>query len=88
VKTGQMLARGAAPYAGNRKIWAFLFVGTITILAAPIAIVPYFVFTLILGARTTRLPMRDWILLPFAFAAHHATYFFGIVWGAIRSRGW
>src|SRR5437763_8840401 len=86
VKTGQMLARGAASYAKNGKIWAFLFVGTIAIVAAPIAIVPYFVFTLILGARTTRLPMRDWIVLPFAFAAHHATYFAGIVWGAIRKR--
>lgn len=86
VKTGQMLARGSAPYARNRKIWAFLLIGSIAIVAAPIAIVPYFVATLILGARTTRLPMRDWILLPFAFAAHHATYFAGIVWGAVRAK--
>ena len=81
-----MLARGSAPYANNRKIWAFLAVGTIAILASPIAIVPYFVVTLILGARATRLPKRDWIVLPFAFAAHHATYFAGIVWGAIRAK--
>src|SRR4051794_7623457 len=86
MKTGEMLARGSAAYAKNRKIRAFLFVGAIAILAAPIAIVPYFVATLILGARTTRLPKRDWIVLPFAFAAHHATYFSGIVWGAIRER--
>ena len=86
VKTGEMLRRGAQPYAKNRKIWAFLFVGTIAILAAPIAIVPYFVFTFILGVRATRLPRRDWLVLPFAFAAHHATYFAGIVWGAIRTR--
>ena len=86
VKTGEMLARGSAPYAKSRKIWAFLGVGTIAILASPIAILPYFVFTLILGARATRLPKRDWIILPFAFAAHHATYFAGIVWGAIRAR--
>jgi glycosyltransferase involved in cell wall biosynthesis len=86
VKTGEMLARGAAPYAKNRKIWAFLLVGAIAIIAAPIAIVPYFVATLILGARATRLPKRDWIVLPFAFAAHHATYFAGIVWGAIRAK--
>jgi hypothetical protein len=86
VKTGAMLARGSAAYARNRKIWAFLGVGTIAILAAPIAIVPYFVFTLILGARTTRLPMRDWIVLPFAFAAHHATYFAGIVWGWLSTK--
>jgi len=86
VKTGEMLARGSAAYAKNRKIQAFLLVGTIAIIAAPIAIVPYFVATLILGARATRLPMRDWIVLPFAFAAHHATYFAGIVWGAIRAK--
>jgi len=86
VKTGEMLARGSVAYAKNRKIWAFLFVGAIAIIAAPIAIVPYFVATLILGARATRLPKRDWIVLPFAFAAHHATYFAGIVWGAIRAK--
>jgi hypothetical protein len=86
VKTGEMLTRGAVAYAKNRKIMAFLVVGTIAIVAAPIAIVPYFIFTLILGARTTRLPPRDWIVLPFAFAAHHATYFAGIVWGAIRAK--
>jgi glycosyltransferase involved in cell wall biosynthesis len=86
VKTGEMLARGSAAYAKNRKIRAFLFAGTIAIIAAPIAIVPYVIATLILGARATRLPKRDWIVLPFAFAAHHATYFGGIVWGAIRAK--
>lgn len=86
VKTGEMLARGAAPYAKNRKIGAFLLAGTLAILAAPITITPYFLATLILGARTTRLPVRDWIVLPFAFAAHHATYFAGIVWGIIRAK--
>ena len=86
VKTGEMLSRGAAEYAKNRKIKAFLLVGAIAVIAAPIAIVPYYVFTLILGARTTRLPMRYWPLLPFAFAAHHATYFAGIVWGWMRAK--
>lgn len=86
VKTGEMLARGSAPYAKNRKIWTFLAVGTIAILVWPIALVPYFAITFLLGARTTRLPKRDWIVLPFAFAAHHATYFAGIVWGAIRAK--
>jgi glycosyltransferase involved in cell wall biosynthesis len=86
VKTGEMLRRGSAAYAKNRKIWAFLLVGTIAILASPIAIIPYVVFTLILSSRVTRLPKRDWIVLPFAFAAHHAVYFAGIVWGAIRPR--
>jgi hypothetical protein len=86
MKTGEMLARGSAAYAKNRKIRAFLFVAAIAIIAAPIAIVPYYVATLILGARTTRLPMRYWPLLPFAFAAHHATYFAGIVWGWMRTK--
>jgi glycosyltransferase involved in cell wall biosynthesis len=86
LKTGEMLARGAAAYAKNLKIKAFLIVGAIAILAAPIAVVPYYVFTFILGVRTTRLPMRYWPLLPFAFAAHHATYFAGIVWGWLRAK--
>ena len=86
VKTGEMLARGATAYSKNRKIKAFVFVGTIAIIAAPITIVPYYVFTLILASRVTRLPMRYLPLLPFAFAAHHATYFAGIVWGWIRAK--
>jgi glycosyltransferase involved in cell wall biosynthesis len=86
VKTGEMLARGAAAYSKNLKIKAFLVVGAIAIIAAPITIVPYYVFTLILGARATRLPMRYWPMLPFAFASHHATYFGGIVWGWLRAK--
>jgi glycosyltransferase involved in cell wall biosynthesis len=86
LKTGEMLAKGAAAYSKNLKIKAFLVVGAIAIVAAPITIVPYYVFTLILGARTTRLPMRYWPMLPFAFAAHHATYFAGIVWGWLRAK--
>ena len=86
VKTGEMLARGAAAYSKNLKIKAFLVVGAIAIIAAPITIVPYYVFTLILGARATRLPTRYWPLLPFAFAAHHATYFAGIAWGWLRTK--
>jgi glycosyltransferase involved in cell wall biosynthesis len=86
LKTGEMLAKGAPPYSKNLKIKAFLIVGAIAIIAAPITIVPYYVFTLILSARITRLPMRYWPLLPFAFAAHHATYFAGIVWGWVRAK--
>ncbi|MBV9067615.1 MAG: glycosyltransferase [Acidobacteria bacterium] len=86
LKTGEMLARSAPAYSKNLKIKAFLIVGAIAIIASPITIVPYYVFTLILGARTTRLPMRYWPMLPFAFAAHHATYFGGIVWGWFRAR--
>lgn len=86
VKTGEMLARGAASYRRNRKIRAFLTGGTCAILLAPLVAIPYLLTTLILGARTTRLPMRWWPLLPFAFAAHHATYYFGIVWGWVRTK--
>jgi len=85
VKTGELLVRGSRAHRANPKIWAFLLAGTIAVLAAPIAILPYYVATFILGARTTRLPAGWWPLLPFAFAAHHATYFAGIVWGALRT---
>jgi glycosyltransferase involved in cell wall biosynthesis len=80
VKTGERRA-----FTG--KVRAFLVVGTVAIVLAPIAMVPYFIATLILGARATRLPRRMWPVIPAAFALHHATYYFGIVWGVIRSRG-
>ncbi len=86
VKTGEMLRRGAASYRKNRKIRAFLIGGTCSILLAPLVALPYALATLILGARTTRLPPRWWPLLPFAFAAHHATYYFGILWGWVGTR--
>lgn len=78
VKTGQR--RAFTP-----KIVAFLVAGTLCLLAAPLAIVPYFALTFLLGARATRLPVRYWPVIPFAFALHHATYYFGICWGLIRS---
>jgi glycosyltransferase involved in cell wall biosynthesis len=86
VKTGEMLARGAASYRKNRKIRAFLIGGTCAIFLAPVVALPYALATLTLGARATRLPARWWPLLPFAFAAHHATYYFGIVWGYVSQR--
>ena len=69
------------------KIVAFLVVGTLAGLAAPLAIVPYFALTFLLGARATRLPVRYWPIIPFAFALHHATYYFGICWGLLTSAG-
>jgi glycosyltransferase involved in cell wall biosynthesis len=84
VKTGEMLARGAPSYRRNPKIRAFLIGGTCAIFLAPLVALPYAIATLILGARTTRLPKRWWPVLPFAFALHHATYYFGIVWGLLR----
>jgi glycosyltransferase involved in cell wall biosynthesis len=79
VKTGQR--RAFTP-----KVRAFLVAGTIAMLLAPIAIVPYVIITLALGARATRLPLRVWPLIPFAFALHHATYYFGILWGVATTR--
>jgi glycosyltransferase involved in cell wall biosynthesis len=78
VKTGER--RAFTP-----KVVAFLVAGTLAILAAPLAVIPYLVLTFILGARATRLPLRHWPAIPFAFALHHATYYLGICWGLIRS---
>ena len=72
-KTGQRQIR-------DKRITAFLIAGTTVILLPPLWPI-YYLFTLILGARTTRLPKSSWALLPFAFAAHHLTYYFGILWG-------
>jgi glycosyltransferase involved in cell wall biosynthesis len=82
VKTGQLLASGSRTHRRNPKIAAFLVAGLVAILFAPLAAVPYYALTFILGARATRLPMHWWPLLPFAFAAHHLTYWLGIVAGA------
>jgi len=81
VKTGEMLRRGAHP----PKVRAFLIAGVLGLITLPVSLPLYLLATLILGARHTRLPMRHWPLIPFAFAAHHATYFAGICWGALRS---
>jgi glycosyltransferase involved in cell wall biosynthesis len=79
VKTGER--RDFTP-----KVRAFLLASVIGLLTIPISAPLYYLLTFILGARTTRLPARYWPLLPFAFAAHHVTYFAGIVWGALHSR--
>jgi glycosyltransferase involved in cell wall biosynthesis len=84
VKTGELLVRGSRAHRGNRKITLFLAAGTVAILAAPLVLLPYLLFTFILGVRATRLPPRWWPAIPFAFAAHHLTYFCGICWGALR----
>lgn len=81
VKTGEMVGRRG----GDRRVVAFLLAGTVTILFPPLWLLHYLV-TFILGARTTRLPARWWPILPFAFALHHLTYYFGILWGFARSR--
>ena len=78
VKTGQRPIR-------DGRVVAFLAAGTITILFPPLWLV-YCLVTLILGARATRLPKSYWPLLPFAFAMHHLTYYFGILWGVVNVR--
>ena len=83
VKTGEMLARGA--YRDHRKIRNFLLACLALIVFPPLGI-PYTIITLILGARATRLPKSYWLVIPVAFALHHATYFSGIVWGLIREK--
>ncbi len=80
VKTGEMLRRGNA----SPKVWAFLAAGTASLLLAPLVAIPYAAVTLILGARTTRLPPPYWLLLPVAFGLHHLTYYFAILWGIVR----
>jgi hypothetical protein len=82
VKTGEMLASGSTTNRG--KVSAFLVAAALAIAFAPLAVLPYFLGTLVLGSSTTRLPPRYWLMLPFAFAAHHLTYFAGICWGLLR----
>src|SRR5437763_12264632 len=66
VKTGELLVRGSSAHRANPKIWAFLLVAAIAIIASPLAVIPYYVAALILGARATRLPKSYWPLIPFA----------------------
>lgn len=81
VKTGLLMARGVRP---NPKVPVFLVAGAMAIVFFPLVALPYYLLTLVLGARATRLPSRYWPMIPLAFAAHHATYWLGIVWGALR----
>jgi hypothetical protein len=57
--------------------------GAIGILFAPLVAIPYGLLTFLLGARATRLPLCWWPIIPLAFAAHHAVYWFGIVTGML-----
>jgi glycosyltransferase involved in cell wall biosynthesis len=81
VKTGQLMRNGAGP----PKVKAFLVAGVIGLLTLPVSLPLYLIATFALGVRHTRLPKRHWAIIPFAFAAHHATYFAGICWGALRA---
>lgn len=85
VKTGRMLAAGTKKR--DPKIDTFLFAGFLAILFAPFVIVPYAIVTFLLGAKATRLPLRWWWVIPFAFAMHHLTYWLGLVTGLASHRG-
>lgn len=92
VKTGRLLVSAGKRYRSPRII-AFLLAGLVFAAAAVFApkvaagmLAFYFVLTLVLGAAVTRLRPGAWILIPFAFMVHHATYFFGICWGLITAK--
>lgn len=80
VKTGRLQAQRKDP-----KVRAFVAAGAVFIVLWPLLLLPYLLITLVLGARATRLPRTKWPLIPLAFAAHHATYWLGIVWGRLSA---
>jgi mycofactocin glycosyltransferase len=91
LKTGELLIRGGRRYRSG-KLFLFLAAGVGFIAAAVLSkLAAFFLLgvyagvTLTLGVRATRLSPRWWPLLPFAFFAHHATYFAGILAGAARA---
>ncbi|HYI09960.1 MAG TPA: glycosyltransferase, partial [Thermoanaerobaculia bacterium] len=77
VKTGQMMVRGSRSHRNNPKIQAFLVAGFLGLLLAPLVAIPYALLTLALAIPATRLPVQWWPAIPFAFAAHHVTYWLG-----------
>lgn len=85
VKTGELLVRGSRAHR-SPKVKLFLAAAVIGLLTVPVSLPLYLIATLLLGVRATRLPMRYWPAIPFAFLLHHATYFAGICWGVLRSR--
>ena len=86
-KSGRMFVeRGTG--RGDAKLWALLIAGLgfpILVFLAPSAalvlLVVYYVLTLALSWRPSRLPRPIRPLVPFAFLAHHAAYFAGLVVG-------
>jgi glycosyltransferase involved in cell wall biosynthesis len=85
VKTGRLIVSQPG-YRANPKIKVFFAGAALMFFFFPILAGPYYVVTLILGASATRLPRRYWPVIPFAFAAHHLTYFVALIWGAVAAR--
>jgi glycosyltransferase involved in cell wall biosynthesis len=83
VKSGRLYASGERR---DPRVSAFLAAGLVGLLLAPLVAVPYALVTLVLGVRATRLPVRWWPAIPFAFAAHHLTYWLGLVTGITLGR--
>lgn len=81
VKTGQLQRRRRDP-----KVTAFLVAGLLGLVFAPFVAIPYAALTFVLGVSATRLPVRYWPVIPFAFAMHHLTYWLGIVTGLTAPR--
>lgn len=82
VKSGRLFVEGRR--TNGSKILAFLLAGTLALVLGPVVILPYLVITYLLGSRATRLPRPERWRIPLAFAAHHLTYYFGILWGMVR----
>lgn len=91
VKTGSMMLGASSTYRRNPKIllfltcWiAFIVLAAVSWRAAALVLILYAALTVALAVPATRLPARWWPAIPFAFALHHATYFFGMMAGMIR----
>lgn len=92
-KSGRLLIqRGVGK--GEPKVYALLFAGltfplllTFAPALAGLALALYLAFTLLLSWRASRLPPALRLLVPFAFLAHHATYFAGLVVGIVEGLG-
>jgi GT2 family glycosyltransferase len=95
VKTGQMLVSGkGSAYRRSGKLLLFLAAGVVflaTVVLAPkfaaLMLLVYAVLTLLLGGTRARFPRWMLLLVPLFFLIHHAVYFVGIVWGALRGLG-
>jgi len=92
VKTGSMMLGSSATYRRNPKILlflvccvAFMVLAVVSWRVAALVLLLYAALTVALAVPGTRLPARWWPAIPLAFALHHATYFFGMLTGMIRS---
>lgn len=90
VKSGRMLVAPSGTYRKNPKILTFLGAGFVAIALSaavprllPLLVLAYVIIVFALALPRTRLPFRLWLFVPLFFALHHATYFVGIVTGAL-----